>query len=113
MSHHNHKACIATCIDCVEECHHCANSCLEEKDVKALAHCIRLDYECAAYCLVAINAMASKSAFAQQICAVCADICEACALECEKHLHIEHCKKCAEACRRCAKECRSMSTMKA
>lgn len=76
-----------------------------------LARCIKLDRDCAAICLLAVEAMAGGSEFAKQICTLCAEICNACAAECEKHSHMEHCKKCAEACRKCAMECSSMSKM--
>jgi hypothetical protein len=31
----------------------------------------------------------------------------ACAEECEKHAHMDHCRKCAEACRHCAEVCQA------
>jgi hypothetical protein len=39
---------------------------------------------------------------------VCADLCEACAVECGKHKG-ETMRKCAEACRRCAATCREVA----
>ena len=40
---------------------------------------------------------------------MCADMCEACAMECEKMGgKMEICKQCAEMCRMCAQECRNM-----
>ena len=103
------ESCIAACTKCAVECKHCANECLNEQDIKMLAHCIRLDNDCAAICLLAIEAMADGSEFAKKICDLCAEICNACAVECEKHSHMDHCKKCAEACRKCAVECSNMS----
>jgi hypothetical protein len=32
-----------------------------------------------------------------------------CAVECEKHKHMDHCRVCADACRKCAEECRRMA----
>lgn len=40
---------------------------------------------------------------------VCAELCDACAAECEKHEHHEHCRICAESCRRCAEQCRQLA----
>ncbi len=100
------------CYACLVACNHCMNEDLKEQDVKLLAQCIRLDRDCAALCSLAISAMASDSAFAKQICKLCAEVCMACATECEKHAHhMEHCKDCAEACRKCANECGNMSKM--
>jgi Domain of Unknown Function (DUF326) len=100
------------CFACLVACNYCASEDLKEQDVKMLARCIRLDHDCAAICSLAINAMASGSEFTKQICKLCAEICTACALECEKHAHhMEHCKVCAESCRKCATECLGMSQM--
>lgn len=100
------------CFDCVVACNHCASEDLKEQDVKMLERCIRLDRDCAAICSLAINAMASDSEFTKQICKLCAEICTACAIECEKHAdHMAHCKVCAESCRKCATECIEMSKM--
>lgn len=40
----------------------------------------------------------------------CADICQSCGDECEKHKH-DHCQECAKACKRCTEECRKMAAM--
>ena len=101
-----------TCFACVVACNHYASEDLKEQDVKMLERCIRLDRDCAAICSLAINAMASDSEFIKQICKLCADICIACAVECEKHAaHMEHCKLCAAACRKCAAECSEVCDM--
>lgn len=49
------------------------------------------------------------SEFAKQICNLCAEICNAGAVECEKHSQMEHCKKWAEVCRKFSVECSNMS----
>lgn len=86
-------------------CKSCANEDLKEQDVEVLARCIKLNHDCAAVCILAMQAMASDSEFVKQICKLCAEICTTCANECDKHEHIEHCKMCAEACRKCTLEC--------
>lgn len=73
-----------------------------------MARCIQLDMECAAVCYSAAQLMSLGSSKAEEICRICADICEQCAAECEMHSHMEHCRQCAEICRGCAEECRSM-----
>lgn len=109
MSHEKFESCIAICYDCATECKHCENECLEEKDVKMLVRCIKLNSECNAICLFAAQMMSAGSEFANQICKICADICDACAEECAKHEHMQHCKDCAEVCRNCAQVCREMT----
>ena len=103
-----YQTCIEACLNCVAACSHCAASCLQEKDVNSMAHCIRLDLECAAICRAAAELMTLGSLHANAVCQLCADICTACAEECEKH-NMDHCRQCAVACRNCAEECLSMT----
>jgi hypothetical protein len=108
MSHHNYQECIDACLRCAATCNHCASSCLREDDVKMMAKCIQLDMECAAICYAAAQFMGMGSDDVIRICTLCADICEACAAECERHNN-EHCSECAAACRKCAEECRRIT----
>ena len=60
-------------------------------------------------CRMASMMMCRGSEYAKQMCNMCADMCEACAMECEKMGDkMEVCKQCADMCRKCAQECRSM-----
>lgn len=108
MAHEQFAACIEACQQCASACDHCSTACLAEDDVKAMARCIALDMDCAGICRYAAGVMARGSEMAQSVCALCADICEACGEECGRHA-MGHCQECAEACRRCAAECRRMS----
>ena len=108
MAHHQHQSCIEACIRCAQECEHCASTCLREADVKKMAECIRLDDDCGSICWSAAAFMSRGSQFAEEICRVCAEICDACGAECRKH-KVDHCQTCAEACERCAEECRRMA----
>lgn len=109
MSHEKFKSCIETCYNCAIACDHCASEDLNEADVKLLAECIRLDRECPAFCRAAAHIMSMGGQFAKEICAICAKVCDACAAECEKHQHMDHCKECAQKCRHCSEECRKMA----
>jgi hypothetical protein len=108
MAHQQYSSCIEACDQCAIACNHCSTACLQEPDVKMLARCIALDIDCAELCKLASAAMARGSEQAHAICALCAEVCEACGDECGKH-QMDHCKECAAACRRCAQECRRMS----
>jgi len=99
---------IDACNDCTVACELCATECLHEQDVKMTARCIELDRDCATICATAARLMASGSDFADRVCGVCAEICQACGDECAKH-EAQHCQDCARACRRCAEECRKMA----
>ena len=110
MPHQKYNSCIDACYACATACNHCAASCLQEQDVKAMARCIALDIDCAESCLLAAAAMARASEQAKAICAMCAQVCEACGEECARH-KMAHCQECAQMCRRCAQECRNMAAM--
>ena len=107
MSHEQNKGLIDALTSCVAECNHCTAACLEEKDVKMLARCIKLDIDCAEICNLAISFVSRGSEHAEHVLHECAEICNECAKECEKHSHMEHCKRCAEICRACAEACHS------
>jgi hypothetical protein len=67
--------CIATCNACAVACQHCASLCLQEPDVKMMARCIALDFDCAELCSVSVALMAGGSELAPALCAVCARAC--------------------------------------
>ena len=97
MPHENSKECIEACLACATICHHCAASCLQEKDVTHLAGCIQLDIECAAICETTAKVMSINGHLSGELCSLCVDICNRCAGECEKHVQMDHCRECAEA----------------
>lgn len=69
--------------------------------------CIELDRECGEICSMTLSAMQRSSKFVKQMVTLCAEICEACAAECNTHDH-QHCMDCASACFDCAEECRQL-----
>lgn len=99
------KELIETLYNCAAACNHCADACLDEKDVKMMISCIRTDRECAAICESTAKLLAQGSASASQLLKVCKDVCTRCADECGEH-DADHCQKCADACRKCAEACR-------
>lgn len=109
MSHVQNHGLLDALYNCAAECNHCATACLDEQDVKMLARCIKLDIDCADICSLTASLIARSSEHGEHLLKECAEICNACADECEKHNHMEHCKRCAEACRACAEECSSMA----
>lgn len=100
-----HVETLKALLECLQECNHCFDACLNEDDVKMMADCIRLDRECADICAFTAQALMRNSPVSDELLKACAAICERCADECAKH-EAEHCKKCAEACRKCAEACR-------
>jgi hypothetical protein len=105
---HENQSCIEACVRCAQACEHCESACLGEHDLEHMTACIHLDHDCAAICWAAAGFVSRDSRFAQDICRVCAEICDACGNECRRHKY-DHCQACAEACEQCAEECRRMS----
>jgi hypothetical protein len=60
-------------------------------------------------CMMASRFMARSNEFAKYMAALCEQMCNACAAECEKHKDMVQRKMCMEACKSCAGECRKMS----
>src|SRR3546814_6110182 len=89
MPHEKFQSCIDACYACATDCDHCAVSCLGEQDVKAMARCIKLDMDCAQLCRLAASYMARGREFAQALCRLCADVCQACGDECAT-LQMDH-----------------------
>ncbi|HBF20390.1 MAG: four-helix bundle copper-binding protein [Owenweeksia sp.] len=89
---------------CIRECLNCADSCLDEDNIKKMVPCVRLDRACAETCQAGANLLAINATNAREMVQLCKDICSKCADECEKH-EMDHCKRCGEACRECEKAC--------
>lgn len=103
--------CIEECYSCMQSCTSCADACLAEKDVESLRLCIRLCLDCADICAaagaVATRQTGSNNQATLAILVTCAQACQTCALECERHAaHHQHCRISAEACLRCENACR-------
>ncbi|KAA6475177.1 four-helix bundle copper-binding protein [Bacillus swezeyi] len=104
-----YEECIKACQECLYACNHCFDKCLMEVDSGLMAECIRLDRECAEMCAIAVQALTRNSPYAEDICLLCAKVCEACGNECSLYKH-DHCQACAESCYRCAEACRKMAS---
>jgi hypothetical protein len=86
------------------------SACLKEDDVKMLTDCIQLDVDCAEICTLTAGLLSRGSRHADHLLQACADICNACAEECSKHSHMDHCKACADTCKKCAAACDQLVT---
>jgi len=107
---HQLAATIDMLLDCANTCTQCADSCLSEQDVTALAKCIRLDLDCADVCATVSRVVSRQTEYdanvTRPLLAACMSVCRSCADECERHgEHMAHCRICAEVCRRCEQAC--------
>ena len=98
------KKAIDRCVECVSLCNHAAISALEGDNVQEMRKCIRISLECAIFCRVAAELLSLDSRFSKTICSIVADVCNACAAECEQHNNSGEWALCAEYCRACANE---------
>ncbi len=101
-------------LDCVDACTRCAQFCLNT----AMTHCLevggehaapahlRLMLDCAEVCQLSARLQLSGSEFAEDACALCAQVCLACAESCDE---LEGMEDCAEVCRDCARHCEEMA----
>lgn len=104
------QSCIDSCSKCTQACYECFEACINEPDLNARRSCVKMLIECARMCETSVASMSMNAQFSKQHCKMCADVCDACAKECDMFTD-DHCKKCADICRMCADECRKMSNM--
>lgn len=104
MTDHNREECIQSCQQCFEACERCANECLHERELE-LTRCIEVSLVCADTCAFTRHDLARGSNWAEKIALLCAEICDVCREECDKHDQ-EACLVCARACEECAEKCR-------
>lgn len=103
------KKCIDACLSCLTTCEICVTDCIAAGN----SECILLCRDCADICALCARFEARGSKFGTDLHVLCAKICKACAIECEKHAaHHASCKECAEACKKCAAVCEELATAK-
>ena len=100
--------CIDECFAVAQVASRCADSCLGGGQADAMAQCIRRCLDAVAITTACAELMIRNSPFAGPVCRVCADVCDACAEECERY-EGDVMRQCAEACHRCAETCRQMA----
>lgn len=105
------KGCISNCLSCSAVCLQTVTYCLQKGGKHAALDHIRLLEDCVQICKTSADFMLRGSPLHARTCAVCAEVCERCAAECDKMGDDVVMKACADACRRCAESCRKMSAM--
>lgn len=102
------RRCIQDCLECANICEQTIAFCLQQGGPHAEPDHIRLLRDCAEMCLMAASMMSRGSAFHRQHCALCADVCKACADSCARVGQEPQMKACTDACRKCEQSCRQM-----
>ena len=103
------QMCIQNCTQCSQICEQLVQHCLSKGGMHAEAQHIRILQDCSEVCALSAGFMLRNSNFHSRTCGVCAEICLACAKDCEQFNDDEMMKACAEVCRRCAESCQEMS----
>lgn len=107
------EQCISDCWNCHRMCQLTTFYCLDLGDEHAETDHIRLLQDCAAICQTSADFMLRGSDMHGPICNVCADVCERCALDCERFNNDVQMETCADVCRRCEESCRQMAIKEA
>jgi hypothetical protein len=103
------QRCIDACLECFTVCAETATHCLELGGQHAKAPHIRLLKDCSIICMTHADLMLGNSQFQDQLAAVCIEVCERCADDCEEiGSQDELMKRCADTCRHCADVCSQM-----
>lgn len=103
------QACIQNCIQCHQVCENLVRYCLKKGGMHAEAQHIRLLQDCSQICSITADFMLRESPFHTRTCSVCAEICLACAEDCDRMGDDERMKNCAQICRQCADSCKRMA----
>ena len=103
------EECLAACTRCYEVCLQTINHCVTQGGDHATPHHIRMLMDCAEICRTSMNFLIRGSQYHGFTCFVCAEICRACAEDCERFKGDRAMQECAEACRRCEESCKMMA----
>ncbi len=104
---HELAACIEACLACSRECRQTAlTHCLSLGGAHVEPDHFRLMFDCVTACDAAAALMAGGSPYHPAYCALCAEVCRACAASCDALADMDDC---ARACRDCAAQCDAMA----
>lgn len=110
MNEELNRACILACQKCAMLCEQCAVTCSLSPKVNVLSRALELSIYCADMCRLTAAFLQRRELQAIRFSALCAEIADICADECEKHTEAA-CRGCALACRECAEECRKIAAL--
>ncbi len=99
MPQRRYKSAIEACGRCAQECEHYAS-----EFAGSIGNCVRLCVDTAQLCRTTASFLSRGSQFTPAITKLCAEVCQACAMECEKAPDALL-GECAAICRNCAEEC--------
>lgn len=105
----NLKEGIDVCLEAQRICTQTIPHCLTKGGLHADVKHIRLLLECAEICALNANFMMRGSEHHYASSVLCAEICEACSMECSKFAEDIFMQRCADICKKCSSICRQLS----
>jgi hypothetical protein len=108
---HDMRSAVQIAVDCAAVCAQAVGHCVNKGGAHAEpAHLILL-LACAQSCHTAAQFMAIGSPQHPPICGACAEVCTACAADCERLSNEDPVMRdCADICRKCAESCARMAS---
>jgi hypothetical protein len=105
------RNCISMCLDCHAVCTETAGYVLHGGTKHSESQHLVTLLDCAQICLAHADLMARRSPHHAELAQVCADLCSACASQCDEHSGDDaKMKHCADVCRKCEESCRRMAS---
>jgi hypothetical protein len=105
------QACIESCWRTHGMCLETERYCLEKGGAHVMPTHLALLADCAEICQTTANSLLRRSSQHDAVRIACAQLCDACAQECEAFKGDEQILLCARTCRDCAQHCRDMSKL--
>ena len=102
------QMCIEICQECHATCLETVMHCLAMGGPHATPEHIGLMLDCVDICRTSADFMLRGSPRHTLTCSACAEVCEACAVDCDR-FEDDFMKECVMVCRRCAASCREMA----
>src|SRR5260221_1392592 len=103
------EACIEACNECAALCECLEAFCTRAVENPELSRVVVLLKTCADVCLLTARLIARQSEFLQEYCALCAEVCHTCHVECLKHAKTDGFSRCAEACSIVDRACQQLA----
>jgi len=106
------QSAIEQCEKCHDVCMRTVTHCLDQGNSLAETDHIRALLDCIDFCATCVSFMLRDSPAHRRVCEICAEVCDACAVSCERFADDRVVTECAKECRRCAESCRKMAGTK-
>lgn len=102
---------VNNCLNCARSCLETFHYCLDEKGTAFSGKHLSLLQFCVESCELTARLLIAESPFYHQSCELSFELCQACAVECERYEYDDIFKRCAANCHRAAETCRGMAGM--